>query len=268
LQIVQKLESADGGQQTLAEQLAKALLYVRLQRFSDAATLLDSMELTAADLPVREWIIACLAVQYAEPDSPLKQRGKEAVDRLLNFRLSERDTMNLVLILRHYQRDQEAQQIYDHLVTTVSDQRLLSELFYKLYAQGELQKDNVMKLAQRILLNPAFLQNTRRLTSDILLLESAIKVLRTENRLETVVPVLESRLRGQRNKTDSRILLATLYLNIDRHDEAKALALELARHPTLEPERRLRIVGLLLHFGLQRELEAMNRMLLERNEKP
>jgi len=268
LQLVRKLEATDSERRTAAEQLALALLYVRLQRFADAATLLDSMELSTAELPVREWIIACLAVQYAQPDSPLKQRGREAVEKLLNFRLSERDTMNMVLILRHYQREEEAQQIYDHLSATVSDQRLLSELFYRLNAQGDLQKENVLKIAQRILLNPAFLQNSRRLTADMLLLESTVRLLVKENRMETVVPVLETRLRGLRNKTDARILLATLYQNINRHEEAKALALELAQHPTWEPERRQKIVSLLLHFGLQRELEAMNRMLLERSEQP
>ena len=82
------------------------------------------------------------------------------------------------------------------------------------------------------------------------------------------MPVLEARLRVLRNKTDARILLATLYQYINRHDEAKALALELAQNPTWEPERRQKIVALLLHFGLQRELEAMNRLLLERNERP
>ena len=269
LQIVQKLETEQKDRSLpLAEKTAQALLYVRLQRFDDAAAILDSMELTPADLPVREWIIACLAVQYAEPDSPLKQRGREAVERLLNFRLSERDTMNLVLLLQHYQRGEEAQKIYDHLAVTVSDQHLLSELFYRLNAQGELQKDNVVKIAQRILLNPAFLQNSRRLTSDIFLLEAAMKVLRQQNQAEAVVLVLETRLRGLQNKTDSRILLATLYQNLDRQEEAKALALELAQHPTLEPERRQKIVSLLLHFGLQRELEAMNRLLLEQNQQP
>jgi hypothetical protein len=51
----------------------------------------------------------------------------------------------------------------------------------------------------------------------------------------------------------------------DRQEEAKALALELAQNPTAEPERREMIVSLLTRFSLHRELEAMNRLLLERN---
>jgi hypothetical protein len=265
LQLVRTLETAKETHQDSAQKTALALLYVKLQRFEDAVAMLDSMDLSSADLPIREWIIACLAVQYAEPDSPLKQRGREAADRLLNFRLSERDTMNLVLILRHYQREEEAQQIYDHLAATVSDQRLMVELFYKMNLAGEPQKDNAAKIAQRILLNPAFLQNSRRLTSDVRLFQETFKVLQEQNRQESVVPLLETRLRGLRNRTDSRILLATLYQMLNRPEEAKALVLELSQHPTLESERRQMIVSLLLHFGLQRELESMNRLLLEQN---
>ena len=269
LQLVRKLETADSRQQTAAEQLALALLYIRLQRFSDAAVLLDSMELTTADLPVREWIIACLTVQYGKPpDSPLHKRGGEAADRLLNFRLSERDSMDLVPILRHFQRDEEAQRILDHLAATVADQRLLSELFYRMNSLGDSQKENAAKIAQRILINPAFLQNSRRLTSDSRLFQEAFRTLQEQHQTEAVLPALETRLRNLRDRTDSRILLAQLYQMLDRKEEAKALALELAQNPTAEPERRQMIVAMLLHFGLQRELEAMNRQLLEQNLQP
>ena len=99
------------------------------------------------------------------------------------------------------------------------------------------------------------------------LLEEAIRVLRAQNQIDSVVPILESRLRNHRDKTDSRILLARLYMMIDRRDEARTLALELALNPTAEPERRQMITSLLTNFGLQRELEAMNRLLLERNSR-
>jgi len=270
LQFAGKLETEQQKRTlTFAEQLALALLYVRLQRFTDAVTTLDSMEVSAsADLLAREWIIAYLARQRAKPDTPLMQRGNEAVNRLLNFRLSERDSLNLVPVLQYYNRAEEAQRVEDHLVATVSDRRLLAELLYKMISAGAPQKENAAKIAQRIVQNPAFLQNSRRLTSDVYLLESAIKALRAQNRVETVVPALESRLRGLRNRTDSRILLAKLYMATDRQEEAKALALELAQNPTSEPERRQMIVSLLVQFGLQRELETMNRLLIEQNEKP
>jgi hypothetical protein len=172
--------------------------------------------------------------------------------------------MNLIPILRHYQRENDAQRILDHLSATVSDQRLLAELFYRINASGGLQKENVTKVAQRILLNPSFLQNTRRLTSDSRLFQEAFKTLQEQNLLESVMPMLETRLRGLRNRTDSQLLTAQLYLMLDRKEEAKALALELAQNPTAESERRQMIVSLLLYFGLQRELETMNRMLLEK----
>ena len=85
--------------------------------------------------------------------------------------------------------------------------------------------------------------------------------------MEAVTPVLENRLRAHRDKTDSRILLAQLYVLIDRRDEARALALELAQNPTAETERRQMIISLLVQFGLQRELEAMNRLLLEQRNR-
>jgi hypothetical protein len=112
------------------------------------------------------------------------------------------------------------------------------------------------------------MQNSRRLTADVNLLRSAVEVLQKQNQMDTVMPMLENRLRGLRDKTDARLLSATLYMMLDRQDEAKALALELAANPTAEPERRQMIVQLLLRFGLQRELEAMNRSLIEWDNKP
>ena len=270
LRLVQKLETGrENRTLTLPEKTALALLYVRLQRFEDAVSVLDSMEFpSSADLPVREWIIAGLAVKHGKPESVLLQRGNEAATRLLNFRLLERDMINLATVLQHFQRDEEAQRILDRLVLSVSDHRLMTELFYKMNAAGDLQKENAAKIAQRILQNPAFLQNSRRLTADVFLLEAATKTLQRQDRAEAVVPILEARLRGLRDKTDSRILLAKLYLELDRREEAKELTLELALNPTAEPERRQMIVSLLVHFGLQRELEAMNRLLLERNNRP
>ena len=269
MQIVQRLET-ELNKRTLThtENLALALLCVRLQRFEEAAVMLDSMELTSsADLSAREWILADLARKRAKPDSPLMKRGGEAANRLTNFRLSEKDLLNLVPVLRFFYKDEEAQRILDHLSITVSDRRLLADLFYRLIPEGAPQKENAAKVAKRILTNPAFLQNSRRLTADVYLLESAIKVLKEHNQAEPVIPILENRLRGHRDQTDSRILLATLYLTINRQEEAKTLVLELAQNPTAEPERRQRITSMLLHFGLQRELETMNRLLLERNSR-
>jgi thioredoxin-like negative regulator of GroEL len=265
VQLVQK--TADGRWQTAAEQIALALIYIKLQRYDDVVSALDSMDLSTADLPVREWILANLAVKQAknvEPDSVLMKRGDEAAGRLLNFRLSDRDSFNLVPVLQYFNRPQDVQNILDHLSVSVSDHRLLSDLFYKMNTMGSAQKENTAKVAQRILLNPSFLQNARRLTADVFLLEAAVKTLREQDRLDTVLPILEARLRGLRDRTDSRILLARLYLQLDRQEEAKMLALELSQEPTAEPERRQMVVALLVRFGLQKELETMNRLLLER----
>ena len=269
VQLVRRLETTDGRRLTFAEQLALALLYVRLQRFVDAVATLDSIELNdATDLLAREWIAANLAIKQAKTDATLSLRGDEAANRLLNFRLSERDSLNLVPVLQHFNRAKDAQQIWDYLSATVSDRRLLAELFYKMNSADEQQKENAAKIAHRILGNPAFLQNSRRLTADVYLLESAIKTLQEQNQTKTIVPILENRLCGLRDKTDSRILRAKLYLMLDRHEEAKTLAFELAQNPILEPERRQMVVSLLIHFGLHKELEAMNRLLFERNEEP
>jgi hypothetical protein len=262
---VHRLEEIDINHRTMAEQLALALLYVRLQRFEEVAALLDSMDLTTpSDLLTREWIIVTLSVKRSRDGTPLHNRGREAVDRLQNFRLAERDLLNLVQMLQHFGRDEEVQRIWDHLSMTVTDRRLLSELFNTMVAEGDSQKENAARIAQRILMNPSFLQNTRRLTADLLLLQAAFRMLQSQDRHDVVVPMLESRFRGLRDRTDSRILLARLYLMVDRQDEARALAFELSQHPTSEPERRQMIVSLLVHFGMNRELEAMNRALLER----
>ena len=267
LYLVQKLESADG-ERTTAEQLALALLYVRLQRFDDVIAILDSMALTtSSDLLTREWIIADLAMKRAGPGTPLAQRGSEAVERLSNFRLSERDALYLVPMLNYYDREAEANRILEHLAITISDRRLLAELFNRVLAMGEPHQENAARIARRILMNPAFLQTSRRLTADVFLMESAIRVLREQEQLESVVPVLENRLRGHRDGTDSRILLARFYLVLGRQVEARELALELAQNPTLESERRQMITSLLSHFGLQRELESMNRLLLEERNR-
>ena len=111
---------------------------------------------------------------------------------------------------------------------------------------------------------PAFLQNSRRLSADVRLFEEAFKVLQEQNKLDTVMPMLENRLLGMRDKTDSRLLTAKLYLMLNRNDEAKALVLELSLNPTDEIERRQMTTTLLMQFGMYRELEAMNRLLSER----
>jgi hypothetical protein len=286
LQLAQKLETTikseeeerkSGGEERKSggrkpsDELALALLYAKMQRFEDVVATLDSMDLDTSDLWMREWIIANVAIRYAkkeERDSTLMKRGDEAAMRLLNFRLSDLYALNLVSILQHFDHPKEMQEILDRLTVSASDHRLLSELFYKMNAMGDSQKENTVKVAQRILLNPAFLQNARRLTQDVFLLEATIQTLQRHERLETVVPILEQRLRGLRDKTDSRILLVKLYLLLNRQEEAKALALELAQNPTAEPERRQMVVSYLTRFGLVKELEAMNRLLLERNDKP
>ncbi|MCL2005851.1 MAG: tetratricopeptide repeat protein [Planctomycetaceae bacterium] len=260
-----ELVHASTGDENAPANLALALLYTRLQQYGETVAVLDAMDLTASsDILAREWIIARLAVKYANENPALQQRGRLAVDRLLNFRLPERDMLNLIPMLLHYGREEEIQRIWDRLSATVSDRRLMAELFNRLQSEGEPQRENTAKIAHRILANPAFLQNSRRLSADLYLLESAIRVLREQERLELVIPMLESRFRGLRDATDSRILLARLYLMLDRWDEARTLALELAQAPSAEPERRQTIVSLLVHFGLHRELESMHRLLLER----
>jgi tetratricopeptide (TPR) repeat protein len=265
-QIAQKLETDQKARPlTLAEQIAAALVYVKLQRYEEAVTMLNAMELTSStDLLEREWIIATLARKWVKPGSPLMQRGSEAADHLLQFRLSERDSLRLVSVLEFFGRNEEAQKILDQLVMTASDRRLLADLLRKLISSEKHPQENAAKIARRILTHPAFLQNAQRLTTEVLLLEDAVKTLREQNQMEPITPLLENRLCGHRDKTDSQILLARLYLLLDRQDEAKALALELSQNPTSEPERRQMIVSLLTHFGLYKELESMNRLLLER----
>jgi tetratricopeptide (TPR) repeat protein len=249
---------------TPTEKMALALLYTRMQQWEDVVKMLDIMELSTTELWLREWIIANVAMRKAMPDSALRQRGSEAAKRLMDFRLAPNDSLKLVVVLQYFEHNEEAQKVLDYLTATVSEHRLLTELFYKMNATGESQKENAAKTAQRILLNPTFLQNARRLTSDVYLMEETVKTLKKQNRLDTVMPMLENRLKGHRDKTDSRILLAKLYIQLDRRDEAKALVFELAQNPTAEPERRQMVVSLLVGFDMSKELEAMNRLLLER----
>ncbi|MDR0522492.1 MAG: tetratricopeptide repeat protein [Planctomycetaceae bacterium] len=272
LQLAEKLEKK-GKTAALesSEKLALALLNIKLQKYTAAVAVLDSIELnTASDVSAREWIAAHLAVKFAKTETAepaLWKRGTEAVNRLLNDRLPDKDLLALLPVLKHFNRSKDEQRILEQLIVTISDQRLLTELLYKLRAEGERQKENAARTSLRILQNPAFLQNTRRLTADVYLLENAVKSLRETDQTEKIVPVLEMRLKGLRDKTDSRILLAKLYLSLDRLDEAKALAAELSRQPSSEPERRQMIISLLNHFGLHKELDAMNRQLTEQDNK-
>ena len=187
----------------------------------------------------------------------------EAVDRLLNTRLGTRDLLNLVPILYQLDRHSEAQEILDRLTTAVSDRPMMGELFYTLIRTPG-NSPNAVRLARRILITPTFMQNSRRFMADIYLMELAIQVLQEHDQFESVFPILEMRFRNLRNRTDSRILLAKLYIMLDRQDEARALALELSQTPTADPERRQVIISLLVHFDLRRELESMHRLHLER----
>jgi tetratricopeptide (TPR) repeat protein len=257
---------------TPPEMLALALLRARSQRFDEIMPILDEMELKSSpDTMTREWIAAEIATVTGKGEkisNELRQRGEVAVNRLLGYRLTDRESLNLIPILQQYDRKKEAQEILDRLIVTTSDRNLQTELLNKMKVAGPEQRDNAVKIANRLLQNPAFLRDTRRLTADSFLIEAAVGVLKNADQIEPAVSQLETRLRGLRSKTDSRIMLAKLYLALERSEEAKKLAIELSLEPSNEPERRQMIISLLLHFGLQKELDAMNRRLVEMDNRP
>ncbi|GHT16581.1 hypothetical protein FACS1894189_0610 [Planctomycetales bacterium] len=257
---------------TPPEMLTLALLKARTQRFDEMMTTLDEIELKSSqDTMTREWIAAEIATRTGRGtrvSSESRKRGDVAVNRLLGYRLTDRESLNLIPILQQFDRKKEAQEILDRLIATTSDRNLQTELLNKMKTEGTEQRDNAVKIANRLLRNPAFLRDSRRLTADSYLIEAAVGVLKDAGQIEPAASQLETRLRGLRSKTDSRIMLAKLYLALERSGEAKKLAIELSLEPTNEPERRQMIISLLLHFGLQKELDAMNRRLIEMDNRP
>jgi hypothetical protein len=158
----------------------------------------------------------------------------------------------------------QSQQTLDRLITTTNDRKLQSDILYKIDSFGSNQRDNAGKIALRILENPAFLDHTRHLTADLYLLDKAVGSLQKEQKTETIIRSLEERFRTKNNPANGKIILAKFYLALDRQDDAKRTAIDVSLDPPTDTERRQLITSLLLHFGLQKELDTMNRVLTQR----
>ncbi|GHT42627.1 hypothetical protein FACS189443_5840 [Planctomycetales bacterium] len=251
--------------------LAMALTKVHQREYGNALRILDSMNLTtASDNKTREEIAAALVKRLDNKASTeQKQRGKDAAQKLLNYRLSDRETLNLIPNLLYFGLNAEAVAALDRLITISGDAKLQSEILYSIDKLGGNVKDNAAKIAGKILNNPMFLKDGRHLTADSYLLDKAITSLdMRDESTARLLAALESRMKANLDGTDSKILLAKMCIASDQPERAKTLVLELAQEPSKEHERRQMITGLLLHFGLQKELDAMNQRLTILFNKP
>jgi tetratricopeptide (TPR) repeat protein len=280
LESVRKQRKEHAEPMDTAELLALALLKAKTERLDEVVTILDEMELKSPlDVKMREFIAANIGLQLKtemEKDKNKKnyenkdyrKRTEIALDRLLGYRLSDQEAFNLLPILEQWGRADDAQTLLDRLVVSVSDRKIQNELLHQMQVAGEKQKNNAVKISLRIIRNPGFFSDSRHFALDFYLYETALKILREYGEVNTVAEQLEVRFKGLKDKTDSLIMLATLYLAVDRQNEAKEIVLELSRNPSRESERRNAITTLLQHFGLTKQLEEMNERLLERTNTP
>ncbi|MDR3197928.1 MAG: tetratricopeptide repeat protein [Planctomycetaceae bacterium] len=256
----------------LAELLALALLKTKTGRLDEVVPILDEMELKSPlDTKTREFIAAHIGLQLEKENYKNKnyrQRTEMALDRLLGYRLSDQEAFNLLPILEEWGRADDAQTLLDRLVVSVSDRRIQNELLHQMQAAGEKQKENAVKISLRIIQNLGYFNDSRHFAIDFYIFETVLKILHEYGEIDSVAEQLEVRFRGLKDKTDSFIMLANLYLTLNRQREAKELTLELARNPSRETDRRNAITVLLQHFGLTKQLEEMNERLLERTSQP
>ncbi|MDR3232539.1 MAG: hypothetical protein LBT46_02525, partial [Planctomycetaceae bacterium] len=251
---------------TEPEILAAALCKARFNRFAEVTPLLDSMDLTnPQDRKTREWIAAGVIERIGNKASEKEiDRGKSAVKRLLNYRLTDREIFDVVPQMQYFGMKDEAEKTLELLIETTDNRKLQSDILYKIESLGSNQKANASKIALRTLENPAFLHNSGHLTADLYLLEKAVSVLDTAHKTPELIQMLEMRFRNNKHKADGKMIMAKFYLALDRLDEAKRLAVELSLDPPADLERRQLITSLLLHFGLRKELDAMNKLLTQR----
>ncbi|MDR3182774.1 MAG: tetratricopeptide repeat protein, partial [Planctomycetaceae bacterium] len=248
------------------ETLAAALCKTKLNKYSEALTLLDSMDLkTAQDTKTREWIAAGIVERIGRKASEKEiDRGIYAVKRLLNYRLTDRELFDAVPLMQYFGMKDEAQKTLELLIETTDNRKLQSDILYKIDSLGSNQKVNASKIALRILENPAFLHNPGHLTAELYLLEKAVNVLDAAHKTPELIQMLEMRFRSNKHKADGKIISAKFYLALNQSDDAKRLAVELSLDPPADLERRQLVTSLLLFFGLQKELDAMNKLLTQR----
>jgi hypothetical protein len=290
-----KKQTAQGEPPDPSELLALALLKAKTERLEEVVPLLDELELKSPqDAKSRELIAANIGLQLKKEkdernlsidernlrknertlskdendlNKNVRQRTETALDRLLGYRLSDQEAFNLLPILEQWGRSEDAQLILDRLVASATDRRIQNELLHRMQVAGDAQKENAVKISLRVLRNPKFFSDSRHFALDSYLYETALKILREYGEVGTVAEQLEVRFKGLKEKTDSLIMLANLYLATNRQNEAKELALELSRNPSRETDRRNAITTLLQHFSLTKQLEEMNERLLERNHQ-
>ncbi|MDR2116663.1 MAG: hypothetical protein LBP87_09830 [Planctomycetaceae bacterium] len=256
-----------------AELLALALLKAKAKYWGEVISVLDEMEFKSPlDTKTREFIVANIGLQLEKENNNknenYRQRTEIALDRLLGYRLSDQEAFNLLPILEQWGRANDAQTLLDRLVISVSDRKIQNELLHRMQVAGEKQKENAVKISLRIIQNTGYFNDSRHFALDFYIYETALKILREYGEIDSVTEQLEVRFKGLKDKTDSLILLANLYLAANRLREAKEIALELAQNPSRETDRRSAITALLQHFGLIKQLEEMNERLLERTTQP
>ncbi|MDR2441436.1 MAG: tetratricopeptide repeat protein [Planctomycetaceae bacterium] len=259
------------------ELLTLALLKTKAGHLNETVSILDEMQLKSPlDTKTREFIAAHIGLQLQKENDKRKnderrtyrQRTEIAFDRLLGYRLSDQEAFQLLPILEQWGRTNDAQTLLDRLVISVSDRKIQNELLHRMHVAGEKQKENAIRISLRIIQNAGYFSDSRHFALDFYIYETALKILRDFGEIDSVAEQLEIRFRGLKDKTDSLIMLANLYLALNRQREAKELTLELARNPSRETDRRNAITALLQHFGFTKQLEEMNERLLEQTTQP
>ncbi|MDR2756882.1 MAG: tetratricopeptide repeat protein [Planctomycetaceae bacterium] len=272
LEFVRKKRIDQSEPPDMAELLALALLKAKAEHLSEVVPILDEMEFKSPlDTKTREFIAAHIGLQLEKENYENKnyrQRTEIAFDRLLGYRLSDQEAFNLLPILEQWERKDDAQTLLDRLVVSVSDRRIQNELLHRMQVAGEKQKENAVRISLRIIQNSGYFSDSRHFALDFYIYETALKILREYGEIDSVAQQLEVRFKGLKDKTDSLIMLANLYLAVNRQREAKELTLELSQNPSRETDRRNAITALLQHFGLTKQLEEMNERLLERTAQP
>jgi len=244
--------------------LALSLLEAKQKRFDNVMPLLDSIPLKIPqDLRAKEFIAAALGTQDETVEYSDPQRTEAALNRLLNFPLSDQELFQLLPLLEKTKRNADAHSVLTQLVETTNDRRIQNELLHRLRDVPAEERDNAVKIAQRIFRNPGYFSEPRHFALDSYIFCTAAEVLKKEQQSDAMSEVLKQRCQRIQDKVVGSIVLAQLYVIVGKEDEAKELTAYLAKHPSYESERRNAITALLQHFGMKKELEEMNLLLLE-----
>ncbi|MGL6196772.1 MAG: hypothetical protein ACRC2T_18325, partial [Thermoguttaceae bacterium] len=241
--------------------LLLALLYNNLSNKEKAIECLDAIPFTAAqDVKMRETIVMSMFAQ--EPE--LKERVNTAIERLKGYQLTDEELRILRNTYVMLDRKDEADALFDRLLTIANNQSTQYELLNELSRYGDEKKEQAITFALKVY-RASNTNTSQRGNMNEHLRNSAIQVLQRYDKLGEIIEQLESQKQSLANSTDFMTNLADTYQRAGRTDDAKKIALEIGEKIPDDPQKMLSYSNLLSSLGMSEESLTWKKKAFKKN---